>query len=244
MSDLYLELMKRALMGYISNTNDHLAERERDDGMCSSTLQDAHTMIGRKRLNNLQYQVETVLRDGIPGDLIECGVWRGGASIFLRAILKAYGIADRTVWVVDSFQGLHPPDYDKYPSEQHNPRVPLWEQAWLRVSLDMVKQNFQRYELLDEQVRFLEGWVEQTLPMAPIDKLAYVRIDVDMYEPTMACLETLYPKLSIGGFIDFDDFPIMEAVRNAMNDYRARMGIRERINVLEGYTGAYWRKEA
>lgn len=245
MSDPYLNLVKRALMGYFDGDMDHLDVGRREDGNYSSGELSANvfTMIGRKRLDSLQHQVGIVLKENVPGDLIECGVWRGGAAIFMKAMLKAYNDTERTVWVADSFEGLHPPNYDKYPDEQRNPRVPLWEQSHLRIPLEVVQDNFARFELLDSRVRFLRGWVEDTLPTAPIYRLAYLRIDVDMYEPTMACLENLYPRLSVGGFCDLDDYPIMQPVVKAVDDYRNRMGIRDKINILQGYTGAYWQKE-
>jgi hypothetical protein len=230
-------------MGYLEDADDGLDPIAREDGLVSGLLRKAHTMIGHKRLNSLQNHMEAVLRDNIPGDFVECGVWRGGASIFMRAILKEYGVTDRSVWVVDSFQGLHIPDYDKFPDEQRNPRVPLWEQEWLRISMDEVKRNFQRYELLDDQVKFVSGWVEDTLPTCPIDKLAVLRIDVDMYEPTKVVLDNLYPKLSVGGFCDLDDYPIMKPVVRAVDDYRSQFVVNDKITVLDGYTGAYWRKE-
>ena len=74
-------------------------------------------MIGEKRINNIQFCVEQAIRDGVPGDLIETGVWRGGAVIFMRAILKANSVTDRTVWVADSFEGLPRPDREKYPAD-------------------------------------------------------------------------------------------------------------------------------
>ena len=81
----------------------------------------AHTMIGLKRLDNIQYCVEDVLAKNIPGEIIECGVWRGGASIFMRAILKAHGIKDRIVYLADSFQGCPVPDIQKYPQKRAEP---------------------------------------------------------------------------------------------------------------------------
>jgi hypothetical protein len=76
------------------------------------------TMIGLKRLDNLQMCIERALADQIPGDLIETGVWKGGATIFMRAVLKAYGIDNRNVWVADSFEGLPAPDAEKYPADK------------------------------------------------------------------------------------------------------------------------------
>src|SRR5258707_5801015 len=74
----------------------------------------AHTMIGLKRLDNIQFCIEQVLAHNVPGDLIETGVWRGGACILMRAVLKAHGVTDRRVFVADSFEGLPMPDTEKY----------------------------------------------------------------------------------------------------------------------------------
>ena len=122
-------------------------------------------MIGMKRLDNLQHCVEDTLARQVPGDLIETGVWRGGASIFMRGILRAHGVSDRTVWVADSFQGLPPPNPDAYPADAGDP---LHTFDYLAVSLEDVKSHFERYGLLDDQVRFLKGWFRDTLPAAPI----------------------------------------------------------------------------
>src|SRR2546428_5066991 len=110
------------------------------------------TMIGLQRLDNLQYCVTDVLRRGIPGDLIETGVWRGGATILMRAVLKAYGDTERTVWVADSFQGCPKPDPARYHADAGDRH---WTFTPLIVSPEEVKANFARYGLLDDQVRFL-----------------------------------------------------------------------------------------
>ena len=96
----------------------------------------AQTMVGRKRLDQLQTCVESVLRDGVPGDLIETGVWRGGSVIFMRAILAAWGAADRTVWVADSFEGLPKPDAERYPADANDRH---WTHPQLAVSLEQVR---------------------------------------------------------------------------------------------------------
>jgi O-methyltransferase len=194
----------------------------------------AETMIGPKRLDNVQYCVETVLRDEIPGDLIEAGVWRGGATIFMRAVLAAHQVTDRTVWVADSFQGLPEPDAARYPADEGSTLDKL------AVSADEVRANFGKYHLLDEQVRFLEGWFADTLPTAPIDRLAVVRLDADMYGSTWEAITVLYPKLSPGGFLIVDDFAL-DGCRRAIEDYREREGIDEPIKVVD-WTGIYWRK--
>lgn len=198
----------------------------------------ALTMIGHKRLDNLRYCVETLLADRIPGDLIETGVWRGGASIFMRAVLKAHGATDRRVWVADSFQGLPEPNPEKYPADQGKIHD---EFDYLKISVERVKANFQRFGLLDDQVRFLEGWFKDTLPTAPIEKLALMRLDGDLYESTWDGLTNLYPKLSPGGFVIVDDYGAMEVCRKAVTDYRDRFGIKEPIEKIDD-TGVFWRR--
>src|SRR5262249_54522534 len=148
----------------------------------------AHTMIGWKRLENFQHCVQIVLRDHIPGDIIECGVWRGGASILARAVLKVHGVTNRRVWLADSFQGLPAPRAE-FP---HDADSDLHTNPFLAVSLEQVQRNFERYGLLDEQVKFLEGWFCDTLPNAPLGSLAVIRLDGDMYESTMDALVNLY----------------------------------------------------
>jgi hypothetical protein len=198
----------------------------------------AHTMIGLKRLDNLEFCIEQVITNGVVGDLIETGVWRGGATIFMRAVLKAYGVTDRYVWVADSFEGLPPPEAGKYP---HDAGDTLHEARELAISLEQVKANFERYGLLDDQVRFLKGWFRDTLPVAPIERLAVLRLDGDMYESTMDTLVNLYPKLSEGGYVIVDDYGAIPACRQAVHDYRSANAITEEIHDID-WTGIFWQK--
>jgi O-methyltransferase len=199
---------------------------------------EAETMIGLRRLDNLQHCITDVLRQGIPGDLIETGVWRGGATILMRAVLKAYQDTERTVWVADSFEGLPPPDPSRYPRDKH---ARLWKEARLAVSLEEVKANFTRYGLLDDQVRFLVGWFRDTLPTAPIDRLAVLRLDGDMYESTMDALRHLYPRLSVGGYVIIDDYGAVTACKEAVEDFRAEHGITEKLTQTD-WTCVFWQR--
>jgi hypothetical protein len=200
----------------------------------------ALTMIGRKRIDNLQECIESVLRDEIPGDLIETGVWRGGATIFMRGVLKAHGIKDRTVWSADSFEGLPPPDGGKYAADSGDN---LFKQPLFAVSLEEVKANFERFGLLDDQVRFLKGWFRDTLPEAPIQQLAVIRLDGDMYESTWDALLNLYPKLSPGGYLIVDDYEAHPACKQAVHEYREAHQINGEVQ-RNDWTGVYWRKAA
>ena len=197
----------------------------------------AETMVGLRRLENVQACVSEVIRSRVRGDLIETGVWRGGTSIFMRATLAAFGDADRRVWVADSFRGLPPPGSRRFSADEGlDLSSPL-----LSVSLEQVKANFGKYGLLDAQVEFLVGWFKDTLPSAPIDHLAVIRLDGDLYESTMDALSALYPKLSLGGYVIIDDYYCFDACRQAVTDYRQAHGVTDAIEGID-WTGAYWRR--
>ena len=198
---------------------------------------EAETMIGLNRLDNLQSCVTDVLRRQVPGDLIETGVWRGGASIFMRAVLKVYGDTTRTVWVADSFQGLPPPDPERYPADKGDR---LWTFAQLAIPLEEVKANFAKYGLLDDQVRFLAGWFRDTLPTIAAERFAILRLDGDLYESTMDALRNLYPKLSVGGYVIIDDYAIA-GCKAAVEDFRAEHNITDKLEPID-WTGAFWQR--
>ena len=222
------------LAGYHLAKEKMLTWEERRDGAIWPYCAD--TMIGLTRLNHLQHCVETVLREGIAGDLIETGVWRGGGCIFMRGVLAAHGITDRRVYVADSFRGFPPVE-----APQDAGDAPDESRAYLAVSESTVRENFRRYGLLDDQVVFLKGWFKDTLRSAPIEKLAILRLDGDMYGSTMDALTALYPKLSVGGFCIVDDYGAIEACKQAVTDYRAAHDITAEIHTID-WAGVYWRK--
>src|SRR5262249_38895663 len=118
------------------------------------------TMIGIQRLDNIQHCMEQVLSDGVPGDFIETGIWRGGATIFMKGLLMAWGVTDRLVWPAASFEGLPPPDEQRCPADTGDIHHAI---PFLRASQEEVQANFERYGLLDGNVRFLKGWFRDSL---------------------------------------------------------------------------------
>ncbi|MGE8401853.1 MAG: TylF/MycF family methyltransferase [Delftia tsuruhatensis] len=199
----------------------------------------AHTMIGKKRLANIRHLMEDVLANRVEGDFIETGVWRGGACIMMRAILNAYGIKDRCVWLADSFEGLPPPDEEKYPADTGDK---FHTYSDLGVSIERVKENFEKYGLLDDQVKFLKGWFKDTLRDAPIEKLAILRLDGDMYESTWDALTALYHKVSIGGYVIVDDYHVVKACKQAIHDFLAENRVTASLIEIDG-VGVYWKVE-
>ena len=200
----------------------------------------AHTMIGVKRLRNLRTLVEDVIRNEVPGDLIETGVWRGGACILMRAVLSAYQVTDRRVWVADSFEGVPPPDLDRYPSDVGSDYHTFED---LSVSFETVRSNIDKYGLLDDQVVFLRGWFKDTLGTAPIERLALLRLDGDLYESTIVALDALYDKLSVGGYVIVDDYHVVEGCRRAIGDFLAARSMSPELCEIDG-VGVFWRKTA
>ena len=197
----------------------------------------SETMVGHKRLSNVEECIERVILDGIEGDFIETGVWKGGVCIYAKIILEELK-SDKKVFVVDSFEGLPKPDPSNYPKDNGDTHHQIQE---LSISLDEVKENFSNYKVLDDKVNFLKGWFKDVLPLIPDEqKFSIIRLDGDMYESTMNSLVNLYPKLSKGGYVIIDDFCLSPCV-DAVNDYRRIYNIEEEIFRID-YTGVFWRK--
>ena len=197
----------------------------------------SHTMIGRRRLDNIEECLDVIRGENIPGDVAETGAWRGGASIFMKGYLQTYAMTDRNVWVADSFEGMPVPRLPQDAGWDFSREiVPI-----LAVSLEEVKENFRRYDLLDASVKFLKGWFCDTLPQAPIDKLSLLRLDGDLYESTMDALNSLYDKVVSGGFVIVDDYGDFEPCRKAITEFRDTHAITAPLHEID-WSGVYWRK--
>jgi len=243
--DCYIDLLKKCVANTIYGDGDLMSGKITPYDPNKRALgcdwpEKAHTMIGLKRLDNIDYCLREILANNIPGDCIETGVWRGGATIFMRGILKAFQDKNRKVWVADSFAGLPPPNAAKYP---HDANMFFNLSTVLAVSIEEVKDNFAKYGLLDDQVIFLKGLFSETLPYAPIGPLSLLRLDGDLYESTMDALVNLYDKVSVGGFVIIDDYGI-PCCTHAVHDFRALKNIQDPMIGLEGGCGVYWKKSS
>jgi hypothetical protein len=231
-ADMYLDLLKRSLTNTIFQSEPDIDDDEfRFTMNCASHYvnSDAVSMITMARFDNIKNCIENIIRDGVPGDLIETGVWRGGASIFMRGTLKVYSVTDRLVWAADSFEGLPEPDPDLFPLEAKVQSGPVMQKLYhnLAAGLDEVKRNFAAYGLLDDQVRFLKGWFKDTLPTAQIEALSLMRLDGDFYESTRDSLTALYDRLSVGGYVIIDDYgqDSWTYCRKAVDEFRSERHI-------------------
>jgi hypothetical protein len=246
---MYIDLLKRSLTGtlfrkepdadaanelrYVSEFVDHYIQGA------------AISMLPMKRMDNLDECIADVIARGVPGDLIETGVWRGGATILMRGLLKVNGDTTRKVWVADSFEGLPVPDEEKFPREAkvHKGKMMAEVYKHFAVDIDSVRANFAAYGLLDDRVIFLKGWFKDTLPSAPIEKIAVMRLDGDYYDSTMDGLVNLYDKLSPGGFAIIDDYgeDTWTYCRKAVDDFRLQRGIVEPLTRVDSKC-YFWRK--
>lgn len=246
---LYLDLLKRTLTStlFVAEPDANQQDTPRFVTQHIEHYQNslAVSMLPLARFDNLQYCIEMVEKDGVPGDLIETGVWRGGATIFMRAMLKVLGDKTRKVWVADSFEGLPEPDPVKYPREAASYKSAAMVKYYnrLAVGIEDVKANFAAFGMLDDQVEFLKGWFCDTLPVAPIERLSVMRLDGDYYESTMDALTNLYDKLSPGGFVIIDDYgeDTWTYCRKAVEDFRTSRGIKDPLIKVDKPC-SYWRK--
>jgi hypothetical protein len=248
-ADLYLDLLKKSLTATLfASEPDHDQESQAQflRGFVTHYIHGtALTMLPIVRLKHLQSCLVDVVNRSIPGDVIETGVWRGGATIFMRGIFKAFDVRDRSVWVADSFEGLPVPDGEKFPLEAKAHAGPFMTKVCnhLAVSIDDVRRNFESYGLLDDQVRFLKGWFSETLPRAPIERLALMRLDGDLYESTRDALVNLYDRLSPGGYVIVDDYgeDSWTYCRRAVDEFRAQRGISDPLIRVDSRCH-YWQR--
>jgi len=242
---LYLDLMESTLIGavYEDPPLPIFDWKQFDPNVRNRGFdwpKNAFSMIGAARIRNFRVLIERVISDEVPGDIVETGVWRGGASILARAVLAAYGVRDRRVILADSFEGLPPPDKDQYPADAGSV---FHEYSELAVSEDKVQSNFEKFGLFDNQVVLLKGWFKNTMPLVPSDRIAILRLDGDLYESTIIPLMHLFDKVSTGGWIIVDDYECVPACKLAIRDFLSGRGLTPDIRPIDG-VGVFFEKTA
>jgi O-methyltransferase len=185
------------------------------------------TMLPWSVLNHLEFCIRDTVSRGVEGDFIETGVWRGGGCILAKSVYNEIS-PDTKVYVADSFEGLPKPD-GTYPEDNDDVH---YKDEYLSVSLEEVKSNFEKFKLLDNNVVFVKGWFKDTMPKLKIDKISILRLDGDMYESTIQVLDSMYDKLSVGGYCIIDDY-CHTACREAVKDFRFKRGIENMIHRVD-----------
>jgi hypothetical protein len=179
-----------------------------------------YSMCPQARLLSLLRAIEYVDANGIPGDIVECGVWRGGNMMLAAAV------TDRKIWLYDTFAGMTRPTEHDISSDGRSARaIQAAHQrkdhnAWAYASIDEVKANFRREGLLSDRLVFRKGMVEETLAADPRpEQISILRLDTDWYESTLVELQTLYPRLSGGGVLIIDDYGTWLGAKRAFDEY-------------------------
>lgn len=231
--------------------NTHYAPfLEAIDGRSWPKGQQSLSMAGQRRLDNYAAAVFTVIRDNIPGHVIETGVWRGGASILAAKALALTGESmQRKVYFCDSFQGIPPPPQG---SKDANLDKDAWKLDILNDnSVERVKESAKSFGLNMNNLTFVKGYFNESLPdlvkREPDLTFSVIRLDGDTYFSTMDAIKILYPRLNKGGFIIIDDYLDWVSCKHAIDAYRAEQGITEPITFVphkkgEHFRGAFWRK--
>jgi hypothetical protein len=211
-----------------------------------------------ERMKRVKAAYADIRKDGVVGDMIECGVWRGGITIWMKALLTAYGDTARRIWVSDSFSGVpnaarqkEHPAFKGIPSQIADMDVRQWGGHVMEPNLDkiqsgkgkvtkkniltvegeIVEDNFKRFGLLDDSVKFVQGYFNDTLPTIRdrgLRKISLLRVDGDLYSSTMDVLENLYPMVTSGGYVIFDDYPLPQSQR-AIYDFFKRWGLDKKL---------------
>ena len=187
-----------------------------------------YTMTSIERLYALYKSVEYIVRSSLNGDLVETGVWRGGSCMLMAETLIAFGDTSRRIFLFDTFEGHPKPDETKDVDLWGNRAVDDWRQhaaeakPWAYVSIAEAQVNLARTEYPSDQLVFVKGLVEETLPrMSEITELALLRLDTDWYESARVSLEQLFPHLVEGGVLIIDDYGHYKGQQQAIDEYLA-----------------------
>jgi len=190
------------------------------------------TMIGKRRLDNLQWLLEDIIYRNIPGDFIETGVWMGGSSAFVAMVFKTYEQFGRLIWLADTFTGFPKWNIKDFPQDKgvqsSADRTGLLDVG----GVETVQMFWRKLGLWPQSesgltVEWLVGPFSETLPAARtrFTKFAMLRLDGDTYQSTLIALENLYPFLSEGGIVYIDDFTDRDKCKQAVLDFRKKENI-------------------
>jgi cephalosporin hydroxylase/glycosyltransferase involved in cell wall biosynthesis len=233
---------------YMRSEAENLA-RSRKTGTVQSegnrTVFFPYAAMGRTRLDHLRRCLEVVRTAPIAGDLVECGTLRGGGAILMRGYLEAFEMRKPSVWIADRFHttttaqlgGQGSPTGGPEPAS-NVPEAPVEAMG----DLNVVRDGFARFGLLDDRVRFLHGDYSETLPDAPIEQIALLRVSTTTYEDTWAVLTHLYPKLVDGGFVIVESYANGDSSR-AVDEFRSSIGASTSLERVD-WAAAFWRKSA
>lgn len=195
-----------------------------------------YTMVGAERTFALIQAVRHVVSANVPGDIVECGVWRGGSMMAAAYALQSLGRCDRDLYLFDTYSGMTAPTEVDTNAIGESAATLMGGSVWAHASLEEVQGNLARTGYDMRRLHFIRGRVEDTLPGAAPERIAILRLDTDWYESTRHELTHLYPRLSPGGVLIIDDYGHWQGCRKAVDEYFSTSGIRILLHRVD-YTG-------
>jgi len=199
-----------------------------------------YTMTSPERLYSLCQSMRYIAANSIPGDVAECGVWKGGSSMFIALMAIRLGIQDRQLWLYDTFEGMSEPgeedkDHSGVSAKQQLDKADrnVSESVWCYSSLDEVKANMARTGYDPSRLHFIQGKVEDSIPATMPDALALLRLDTDWYASTYHELIHLYPLLNGGGVLIIDDFGHWEGAKKAVLQYFSERNMKPLLHRID-----------
>jgi hypothetical protein len=248
-------MLKRAITEVLSRSGYEIARRVPPDRIEQSHPDlgpdfarlyrqcEPYTMTSVERMYALYEAVRYVVAAGVEGDVVECGVWRGGSSMLAASTLLAAGDDTRGVWLYDTFEGMTEPSSRDV--EITGRRVDdIWQEVradrdnelLCESPLDEVRANMARTGFPGARIRYVAGPVEDTIPGQMPERIAVLRLDTDWYDSTHHELVHLYPRLAEGGVLIVDDYGHWLGAREAVDGYLREQGITLLLNRID-YTG-------
>lgn len=205
-----------------------------------------NSMTSKERIHDLYYSLEYVINNNIEGDIIECGVWKGGNIVGILSYLKVHNIFDRTIWLYDTFNGLTKPtekDFGIDIKMNHNQVMKYWESSkinettnnWCYSDLESVQKLIREVNYPENKIRYVVGDICETLkhPENVPDKISLLRLDTDWYESTKIEMEVLFPKLENKGVLIVDDYNYWSGSKTAVDEYYKSKGITPSIQKID-----------
>jgi len=183
-------------------------------------------MTSEDRMIALYEAVKNMVKRGVPGDLVECGVWKGGSAMVMAYALMELNSTDRNIFLYDTYEGMVEPEKEDLLASDLSNAHDEWKKhqksdhnEWCYASLDEVKRNMSLTGYPEEKIFYVKGKVEETVPHITPEKISILRLDTDWYKSTLHELKHLYPLLSEDGTLIIDDYGYWKGAKKAVDEY-------------------------
>jgi hypothetical protein len=188
-----------------------------------------YSQLSTVRLLTLYRLSSEIQKSGLKGDVVECGVWNGGASaIMARAYKDAGGKTERSFWLFDSFEGLPTPS-DKDSKTDNS----IFFKGICKGEPEKVKYIFNKLSVPIDNVKIVKGWINETLPQSNLGLVSLLHIDVDWFKSVETALDNIYDKVVIGGYIVVDDYYFLEGCKKAVSSFLKKRGLEDKIKIIK-----------